>query len=91
MLSRAPDDRAAGVGHGLAQVLAGGEVADLDGEELGALLVDRIGEIAVVRAVRGGTELPVALALGLLVAVEQDLSRRRRRVAAGTGADTGRR
>ena len=45
-----------------------------DGEELGALVVDGVGEAAVIGAVGGGAELPVGLALGLLVAVEQDRS-----------------
>ena len=86
-----PDDGAARVGDGVGQVLAGRQVADADGEELGALVVDGVGEQRVVGAVRGGAELPVGLALGLLVAVEQDLPRARRRAGAGTAADTGRR
>ena len=39
-----PDDGAAGVGDGVGQVLARRQVADADGEQLRALLVDGIGQ-----------------------------------------------
>ena len=86
-----PDDGAAGVRDGIGQIPAGCQVADADREQLRSLLVDGVGQELVVGAVRHGADLPVTAALGLLVAVEQDLRLRRRRVAVGTAADTGRR
>ena len=68
-----PDDGAARIRNGVRQVLAGCQVADADREKLRPLVVDGIGQEFVVGAVRRRADLPIAPALGLLVAVEQDL------------------
>ena len=68
-----PHQRAARVGDDLGQVEARGQIANAHCVELGALVVDGVGEEAVIRAVGVGAELPVDLALRLLVAVEQHL------------------
>ena len=57
----------------LGQVAPRGQVADAHRVELRALVVDGVGQQPVVGAVGGGAELPIGLALGLLVAVEQNL------------------
>src|SRR5262245_62646881 len=80
-----PDHSAARVRHGLAQVFSGGQVTDLDGEELGPLLVDGVSEEAMVGAVGGGAQLPVGFALSFPIAVEQNLFRT---AGAGSAAQT---
>ena len=87
-----PLDLAARVGDLVGEVLAGLHVADADGEQLRALVVDGVGEQLVVGAVGAGAEVPVGLALGLGVAVEeQGLGPAAAAAdARGRGADTGR-
>ncbi len=67
-----PHDRAASVGDGIVEVPASAHVANADGVEFRALVVDAVGEQTVVRAMRQRAHRPVGLALGLPVAVDQD-------------------
>jgi hypothetical protein len=68
-----PDYGAARVGNCVGEVLPGLHVPEANREELRALVVDRIGQVAVVGAVRCGAELPVGLALRFPVAVHDHL------------------
>ncbi len=67
-----PHHAAAGVGNLVGDVAARGQIPDPDGVEFRALVVDRVGEKFMVGAVRGAAQVPVGLALGLGVAVEND-------------------
>src|SRR5262249_25136883 len=59
---------------------------NLDGEELGALVIDAVGQQPVVGAVRDAAELPIGVAFGFAVAIKQD---RLGAAAARTPADPG--
>ena len=75
-----PHDAAARVGDAVGQVLSGRQVAEADGVKLRPLVVAGVGEEPVIGAVLEAAQVPVGLALGLAVAVEQD-----RFVPAGAG------
>ena len=68
-----PDQAVAPVLDDVGKLRAGYEIADFQHVAFGAVGVDRIGEELVIRAVCLGAEIPVRLAVGLRIAVEQDL------------------
>ena len=66
-----PHEGSARVGDAVGEVQTGREVADADGVELGSTVVARVGKQRMIGAVLRVPEVPIGLALGLGVAVEE--------------------
>jgi hypothetical protein len=68
-----PDEAAARIGDLIDEIASGFQVAEADRVKLRTAIVARVGKDRVIGAVLRSAQIPVWFALGLVVAVEQNL------------------